>query len=257
MHSLIVIGSSSTYDFGYTGAWVYGHLWLAAAVVPLALGAWRFRLSKWIQIPLFAIAAWALTGAAIVGFVFRMNDTMDLPSDAFLKGQAGKVLDIGAGSGRATVMVLTNRPGVTVTALDNWSADYIDHNSDQRLLANAKAAGGEGRVEVKTGDMRELPFPDATFDGIVSTYAIDHLNRAGSTKAMREAARVLKPGGDFFLAVMNGDMWTMIAYGPHFHGHSGSVLPRWQKEMKDAGLTVVDSGTRPWTAYILGRKARL
>jgi ubiquinone/menaquinone biosynthesis C-methylase UbiE len=162
---------------------------------------------------------------------------------------------MGCGSGRATVMVLTARTQTTVTALDNWSADYIDHNSEARLMANAQAVGAGPRVTVSTGDMRSVPFPDASFDGVVSTYAIDHLDRAGTTKALAEAARVLKPGGEFLLAVMNGDGWTMFTFGPHFHGHSGDGIARWTKKVTDAGLTVTEAGTRPWTVYILSHKS--
>ena len=42
--------------------------------------------------------------------------------------------------------------------------------------------------------MRELPFGNAEFDAVVSSYAIDHLRRAERPKAIAEIARVLKPG---------------------------------------------------------------
>ncbi len=45
--------------------------------------------------------------------------------------------------------------------------------------------------------MREVPFAPASFDPIVSAYAVDHLNREGIDRALSEAARVVKPGGEF------------------------------------------------------------
>ena len=47
----------------------------------------------------------------------------------------------------------------------------------ERLLSNLKAAGVEQRATIQTGDMRKLPFEAATFDAVVSTYAVDHLGR--------------------------------------------------------------------------------
>ena len=262
MHSLIyglLSVTTKSLDFGYTGAWVYGHLTLAVIAIPLTILAFRLRWPVAVRVLLLVVAVWSGISAAIVQFVFGMNAPMTLPAEAFLKSDAPvKVLDMGCGSGRATVMVLTARPQASVTALDNWSADYIDHNSEARLLANAEAIGASGRTTVATGDMRAVPFPDASFDGVVSTYAIDHLDRAGTAKALSEAARVLKPGGEFLLAVMNGDHWTMFTYGPHFHGggHAGDGIGRWTSKVKDAGLEVSEVGTRPWTVYVLSRKPR-
>jgi len=44
---------------------------------------------------------------------------------------------------------------------------------------------------------RKLPLEAAPFDAIVNLYAIDHLNCAGVEQSLAEAARVLRPGGEF------------------------------------------------------------
>jgi arsenite methyltransferase len=57
------------------------------------------------------------------------------------------------------------------------------------------------RIELKDGDVRELPIPDASFDIIVSSLAIHTISdAAGRESAIREMARVLKPGGQLALA---------------------------------------------------------
>jgi len=56
-------------------------------------------------------------------------------------------------------------------------------------------AGVEHRAAIQAGDMRQLPFAPSEFDGVVSTCAIDHLNGEGINTPLREALRVLKPGG--------------------------------------------------------------
>jgi ubiquinone/menaquinone biosynthesis C-methylase UbiE len=54
----------------------------------------------------------------------------------------------------------------------------------------------DDRVEVQDGDARKLPFPDATFDVVVSGLALHNIyNSAERQQAVREVARVLKPGG--------------------------------------------------------------
>ena len=79
-------------------------------------------------------------------------------------------------------MVLLSRPAATVVALDRFSGYYgIVDNTPDRLRANAKAAGVDSRLEVQVGDMREMPFADASFDGVVSVAAIDHLNKKASS----------------------------------------------------------------------------
>jgi ubiquinone/menaquinone biosynthesis C-methylase UbiE len=51
-------------------------------------------------------------------------------------------------------------------------------------------------VEVKTGDMRELPFEDQTVDVVISSLAIHNITeKDGRVKAVQEIARVLKPNG--------------------------------------------------------------
>jgi ubiquinone/menaquinone biosynthesis C-methylase UbiE len=63
-------------------------------------------------------------------------------------------------------------------------------------LRNAVAEGVADRVEVKTGDITRLPFPDASFDAVISMTVLHNIpSRAARDAALAEFARVLKPGG--------------------------------------------------------------
>ena len=122
----------------------------------------------------------------------------------------GKVLDLGAGTGRSSIMVLAERPQTTLVALDLFADSFDSHfghgeTPQQRLLTNLKAAGVDKRVTIETADMRKLPFEPASFDGIISCYAIDHLRREGVTQTLAEASRVLKPSGEFLLMIVGKD----------------------------------------------------
>ena len=255
MHSLI-----SPFDFGYTWPWTYGHLVIALVFAAAAALAWLKFKARRTAVVLAAGVVWALAAFLVVQYGFRINAPVALPTARFLEQGTGRVLDMGSGSGRATVMVLTERLKARVVALDNWSADYIADNSPRRLLANAAVAGAADRVEVTTGDMRSLPFEDGSFDGIVSTYAIDHLNSEGITKALAEASRVLKAEGTFLLMVMNGDGWMLFMnplLGLHgigvLHGGSG-VQDAWVSRLTTDGFEVIERGRAPGTAYFLARK---
>lgn len=57
------------------------------------------------------------------------------------------------------------------------------------------------RIELKTADMRELPFADGSFDVVVSNVAIHNIgDAAGRDRAIDEAWRVLRPGGRLLIA---------------------------------------------------------
>ena len=125
----------------------------------------------------------------------------------------------------------------------------------QRLLANLKAAGVENRATIETADMRKLPFEPAAFDAIVSAYAIDHLGRQGISQALAEAARVVKPGGDFLLILIANEPWAKLAFGPLL-AHGGTRGPVWwTTRLQEAGFQVLEQGTRPLTLYLLARRS--
>jgi len=191
------------YDFGYEWPWTLGHLIGAAVFALAACAAWRVARPG-LGLVFGALGVWALAGAAIVNLVLGFSLPIALPTARFLESGQGRVLDAGAGSGRSSLMVLLARPTATVTALDIFDARYgIGGNTPDRLRANARAAGAEARLDVQVGDMRAMPFAPATFDAAVSAFAIDHLSRADVERTFAEMARVIRPGGDFLMLVIN------------------------------------------------------
>ena len=203
------------YDFGYSWPWTYGHLVVAAAFVLISAIAYRLKWRRWILALAVVVTIWAVAGFLILHYRFNLSSPMEMPTASFVANvEAPSVLDVGAGSGRTTIMALASRPKSTVTSLDIFSGEFgIEDNNERRLLANIKIAGFEGRAKVQRGDMRKMPLSDATFDGAVSAYAIDHLNGEGVRQSLGEVRRVLKPGGEFLLMVINRD----IGFGSLIH----------------------------------------
>lgn len=245
-------------DYAYPWFLSYGHLILATAALAITAFLWTRKVSRLWLIPTGALTLWAASAAALILFGFNVNGPMDMPTANFLAGGGGKVLDMGAGTGRSTIMLLEARPKTTVVALDLFTESYEQHfgkgfSGQEKLLANLRAAGLEDRATIQAGDMRKLPFPDASFDGIISSYAIDHLNRNGIRSALKEAARVLKPGGEFLLAVIAKDKWLSYTFGPLLVHSSMRSSATWPELMKEAGLETVEQGTRPATLYYVAR----
>jgi SAM-dependent methyltransferase len=244
------------YDFGYSWWIVNGHL------IPLALFGALAAVAVWRKWPRWLVAVFSLIGLwALASFVTlqALRFPADLPSEQFLTSGAGRVLDVGAGSGRLAIGVLQARPQARVTALDIYSGYFgIEDNTPQRLMANARAAGVADRLEWKVGDMRKMPFSDREYDAVASSYAMDHVGDEGAVAAVREAARVVRPQGEFLLMLVNVDAWIrFVSLLPH-HGidrHPKANADRWRTLLKQAGFEVLEEGTRPGTLYFVSRKS--
>src|SRR6266446_2775315 len=246
-------------DFGYPWWLSYGHLpILGVAALILVLGYWR-KWSRWFMLFVGVLAVWSGVAFLVERFVIDINGRPALPTQSFLRSGAGRVLDIGAGTGRSSIMVLESRPQATLVALDLFTDSFEQHfgrgeSPQQRLLANLKAAGVDQRATIQTADMRELPFERAAFDAIVSAYAIDHLNRQGINQSLAEAARVVKPGGDFLLMVIANEPWAKFSFGPLLMHGGPRGQAWWTARMQEAGFQVLEQGTRPLTLYLLARR---
>jgi cyclopropane fatty-acyl-phospholipid synthase-like methyltransferase len=106
------------------------------------------------------------------------------------------VLDMGCGRGAVLTAVARRLTAGRVTGVDIWSKTDQSGNAQDVTLRNASIEGVADRVHIDTGDMRALPYPDATFDLIVSSLAIHNIrSNADRKRAVVEGFRVLKPGG--------------------------------------------------------------
>jgi ubiquinone/menaquinone biosynthesis C-methylase UbiE len=89
----------------------------------------------------------------------------------------------------------------TAVGIDIWQTQDLSGNRPEGTLENARREGVESRVTVKTADMRQIPFADGHFDVIVSNAAIHNLYKKDERDAaVKEIARVLKPGGACILS---------------------------------------------------------
>jgi SAM-dependent methyltransferase len=114
------------------------------------------------------------------------------------------------------------------------------------IQARAAFDAGPGALQGAVGDVRDLPFRDASFDAIYSMGTIEHF--AETERAVEEMARVLKPGGRAIVGVPNRydpflrPLFAALlqAVGLYGYGYEKSYSRRALKQMLEkAGLHVV------------------
>ena len=103
----------------------------------------------------------------------------------------GTALDVGCGSA-----------GNTAVLRDlGWRVTGLEYSPAAAVLARSRG------LPIVRGDARRLPFPDQSFDLVMSTDMWEHIDEDDQVAA--EAARVLRPGGRLLVAVPAGmDLWS-------------------------------------------------
>ncbi|HLM24250.1 MAG TPA: class I SAM-dependent methyltransferase [Pyrinomonadaceae bacterium] len=106
-------------------------------------------------------------------------------------GPNQRVLDIGCGTG--TLVVLLKRRYST--------AQIVGLDPDPKALRRAKKKVRRARVSVQLdeGFADDLPYEKGTFDRVLSSFMLHHLEDQDREKMLREVLRVLKPAGAFHL----------------------------------------------------------
>lgn len=111
------------------------------------------------------------------------------------------ILDVGCGRGLMATAAAKRVPDGRVVGVDIWSNLDQSGNSPEAARRNARLERVADRVAIDTGDARELPFPDALFDRVVSHWVVHNLPGAEDRAvAIAEMVRVLKPGGYLLIA---------------------------------------------------------
>jgi ubiquinone/menaquinone biosynthesis C-methylase UbiE len=103
-----------------------------------------------------------------------------------------RVLDLGCGTGTLTLLIKSRHP----------KAEVIGLNGDPNVLeiAREKAAKARVGVTLDQGMAFDLPYRDSSFDRVLSSLLFHHLTREHKVRTLKEAFRVLRPGGELHVA---------------------------------------------------------
>jgi SAM-dependent methyltransferase len=208
---------------------------LAIAGLTVGLG-WLF----WVGVGVFAYFA-VLTGLHLrYSKVSKLRERARLLDAVQLDGHE-TVLDVGCGRGLLLVEAARRLPDGRAVGVDIWSLVDQSRNEPAAPLENARIEN-VGPVAVSTADARDLPFPDQSFDAVVSQFAVHNIRSAeGRRRAIHEIDRVLRPGGRLVML----DLARTDEYAAH---------------LRDAGWQELERSRRTWrlfppARYVSGSKA--
>jgi ubiquinone/menaquinone biosynthesis C-methylase UbiE len=151
-------------------------------------------------------AAWSSGNYAVIGSTLQivgeqLCESLDLRSGS-------KVLDVAAGNGMVSLAAARRWCDVT-------STDYVPALLER---GRARAAADGLAIEFKEADAESLPFDDASYDVVVSTFGV--MFTPNQAKAASELARVCKQGGRIGLA-----NWTPEGFIGQVFKTLGKYLP--------------------------------
>jgi SAM-dependent methyltransferase len=141
-----------------------------------------------------------------------------------------RVLDLGCGTGVPVARALSER----------YEVVGADISASQLGLARRQAPG----VALLRADMGSLHFPPATFDAVVSFYAVFHLPREEQPALFARIIEWLRPGGYLLVSLgrTNEPPYTEEFFGVEMYwSHYGTA--QYRQMLLDAGFELIDEST--------------
>lgn len=115
-------------------------------------------------------------------------------------GPRDRVLEIGCGTGNVLLRATEAVPTATVRG--------VDPDPEAVAMARRKAAEAGVELELQVGVAEDLPLDDGSVDRVLSSLMLHHIAADARVAALREAHRVLAPGGSLHLVDLDHDPRT-------------------------------------------------
>jgi SAM-dependent methyltransferase len=198
-------GKAAKANYGIDGPTVVRNFAIGGLVglaVAALLGCHVISLPSHPQKVLFGVGVWSglwllfdaglMTASSKVG---KMRERDRILRSIAWRGDE-RVLDVGCGRGLMLLGAAKRLVSGSAVGIDIWKTVDQSGNRPETTRQNAMAEGVLDRMQLSTADARQLPFPDNTFDVILSNLVLHNIHgRAKRASALREIVRVLRPGG--------------------------------------------------------------
>ncbi|MFO0745255.1 MAG: methyltransferase domain-containing protein [Myxococcota bacterium] len=168
-------------------------------------------------------------------------------------GETPRVLDVACGTGRFLGQLHAALPDARLYGLD-LSAPYLKHA--QAHLAHVP------ELSLVAENAEAMPFADQTFDAVTSIFLFHELPSDARRAVMREALRVVKPGGLF--AIVDSaqaddaaeirwylEQFPVLYHEPYFKGYLIDPLP---DALREVGFEVLDSRPAFVSRVVIARR---
>jgi ubiquinone/menaquinone biosynthesis C-methylase UbiE len=143
-----------------------------------------------------------------------------------------QLLDVGCGTG-TLAMEVARRVGTTGRVVG------VDPGEEQIARARSKATRRNLPIDFQIGVIERLPFPNQTFDVVLSTLMMHHVPTPLKRQGLAEIARVLKPGGRLVIADFKRKQ-ERAGQGACFHA-GGSRIQDLAAIVSEAGFEQVET----------------
>jgi ubiquinone/menaquinone biosynthesis C-methylase UbiE len=161
------------------------------------------------------------------------------------------VLDVGCGTGSLALAAKRVVGG-------SGAVTGVDASPEMIEIAAGKAAHGGTDVAFQTAAAERLPFPDASFDVVLATLMLHHLPAPVRREFVREAQRVLKPGGRMLAVDFSAPSARKGGLIARVHRHGGVSVDAMTTLLREAGMSVEEAGSVGVSdlRYVLARTSR-
>ena len=159
-----------------------------------------------------------------------------------------KVLDLGCGTATLTILIKTIHPEATVIGIDG----------DSKILGIGRRKALKAKLDITLTQAMsfELPYPDGSFDRVLSSLMFHHLTRENKVRSLKEVYRVLRSGGKVHIADFGKPQnllmriasypWRLFDGSNNTSDHLKGLLPTL---MSDTGFVEVREAARYMTLF--------